>query len=141
MKTPWHLWVIGIVSLLWNAMGAMDYTMTATRNETYMGNFTSEQLEYFYSFPTWVVGTRAIGVWFALLGSILLLMRNRWALWSFIVSFVGMILTSIHTYFLAETKMADIAGPFEMAFTALLFLVALILIWYARRMKMVGVLR
>jgi len=28
VATPWHVWVVGIVALLWNAMGALDYTMT-----------------------------------------------------------------------------------------------------------------
>ena len=35
-KTPWHLWVIGIVATLWNAGGAYDYTMTQTRNMDYL---------------------------------------------------------------------------------------------------------
>ena len=53
-RTPWHLWVIGVVALLWNAMGALDYVMTQTRNEEYMSNFTPEQLSFFYGFPAWV---------------------------------------------------------------------------------------
>jgi len=36
--TPWHLWVIGVVALVWSAMGALDYVMTQTRNEAYMGD-------------------------------------------------------------------------------------------------------
>jgi hypothetical protein len=31
-KTPWHLWVVGILSLLWNAFGGYDYTMTQLRD-------------------------------------------------------------------------------------------------------------
>ena len=27
-KTPWHLWVVGVLTLLWNAVGATSYTMT-----------------------------------------------------------------------------------------------------------------
>lgn len=25
VKAPWHLWVVGIVGLLWSAMGALAY--------------------------------------------------------------------------------------------------------------------
>jgi len=32
-NTPKHLWVVGVVSLLWNAVGAFDYFMSKTRNE------------------------------------------------------------------------------------------------------------
>ena len=28
MKTPVHLWIVGIVTLLWNALGAANYLMT-----------------------------------------------------------------------------------------------------------------
>lgn len=46
-STPWHLWLIGVVALLWNAMGAFDYVMTQTRNDAYTSNFTAEQLAFF----------------------------------------------------------------------------------------------
>ncbi len=52
--TPLHLWIVGALSLLWNAVGAFDYLMTQTRNQAYMSDFTPEQLEYFYGFPAWV---------------------------------------------------------------------------------------
>ena len=41
-STPVHLWIIGVIALLWNAMGAYDYLMTQTQNEAYMSNFTPE---------------------------------------------------------------------------------------------------
>ena len=26
-RTPWHLWVVGVLSLLWNCYGGYDYLM------------------------------------------------------------------------------------------------------------------
>ncbi len=141
MKTPWHLWVIGVVSLLWNAVGAFDYVMTKTKNESYMANFTPEQLDFFYSFPAWAVGFWALGVWFSVIGSVLLLLRSRHALAAFLVSIVGMIGTSVYTYGLAETSMAEISGAFAMIFTAVIVVVGLALAWYARKMVAAQVLR
>ena len=43
VKTPWHLWVVGIVALLWNAIGALDFTATQMRFEFYMSQFTETQ--------------------------------------------------------------------------------------------------
>ena len=140
MKSPWHLWVIAIVSLLWNAMGAFDYAMTQTRNPAYMGQFTPEQLDYFYGFPTWVVACWAVGVWLAVAGSVLLLLRSASALWAFILSFLGMILTSVYSYGLAEVSMTDIVGTEAQVFMAAIVFVVLFLILYARRMKIAGVL-
>jgi hypothetical protein len=42
VKTPVHLWIVAIVSLLWNAMGAFDYLATKLRLEFYMSQFTSQ---------------------------------------------------------------------------------------------------
>ena len=61
-RTPWHLWVVGILGFLWDSMGAFDYLMTQTQNESYMSNFTPEQLEFFYNFPTWVVAFWAMSM-------------------------------------------------------------------------------
>ncbi len=49
-RRPLHLWVIGVVALLWNAMDAFDYVMTQTKNEAYMSAFTLEQLSFFTVF-------------------------------------------------------------------------------------------
>ena len=70
-RTAWYFWLIGIVALLWNAMGAMDYLMTQTRNDAYMSAFTPEQLAFFYGFPSWVIASWAIGVWGGVLGLLL----------------------------------------------------------------------
>ena len=51
---PKHLWIVGIITLLWNLKGAFDYLMTQTKNESYMGQFDQVQLDYFYGFPMWV---------------------------------------------------------------------------------------
>ena len=74
-RTPWHLWVMGVVALLWSAMGALDYVMTQTMNEAYMSQFTPEQLAFFTSFPTWVVAAWAVAVWGGVLGATMLLMK------------------------------------------------------------------
>lgn len=141
MKAPWHLWVVGILTLFWNAIGAFDFLMTATKNTTYMAQFTPQQLDFFYGFPCWADASWAAGVGFAVLGSVLLLMRSRFALWAFIISFAAMILTSLYSYVLADVSMTQIAGREALAFSGVIVLVGLLLIWYARRMKIAGVLR
>lgn len=137
--TPWHLWVVGIVALLWNAMGALDYVMTQTQNPEYMAQFSPEQLEFFYGFPIWVEATWAIAIWGAILGCILLLMRKGLAAPVFLVSWLAMVVTSFHNFVLSNGF--EIMGdPFSLAFTAVIFLVALALFLYARAMRSRGVL-
>ena len=88
---PWHFWVVGILALVWNSIGALDYTMTQTRNTSYMSSFTPEQLAYFYSIPKWAIATWALSVWGGVLGSLALLLRRRWAAPVFAVSLVTML--------------------------------------------------
>jgi hypothetical protein len=137
-SAPRHVWIVGILALLWNAMGAFDYLMTETRNEAYMSQFTPEQLEFFYGFPAWLVALWAIAVWGGLLGAVLLLMRRRLAVQLFLASFVSMAVTSVHNYGIAGG--ADIVGGAGLAFSAVIFVVALLLVVYARRMAARGVL-
>lgn len=63
IKTPWHLWVVGVVALLWNSMGALDFTMTQMKSEAYLKALTPEQLAYIHGFPRWVVFVWGLGTW------------------------------------------------------------------------------
>jgi ribose/xylose/arabinose/galactoside ABC-type transport system permease subunit len=138
-RAPWHLWVVGGLALVWNAIGAMDYVMTQTRNEAYMAQFTPEQLEYFYGFPAWVVAAWAIAVWGGLLGAILLLLRRRLAVPVFLVSFIAMVITTIYNYLLSD-GMRVMGDAATLAFTGAIFFIALLLWLYARAMAQRGVL-
>ena len=137
-KAPLHLWIVGVLAVLWNAIGAFDYSATQLRIEPYMSAFTPEQLEYFYSFPAWSVAAWAFGVWGALLGSIALLLRKAWAVWAFGISIAGMALTTIHNFVLTDG--AALMGPGAVAFSAVIWVVALFLFFYARAMTKRGVL-
>ena len=139
-RTPWQLWAVGVVALLWNAIGAFDYLMTQTRNEQYMSAFTPEQLEYFYGFPAWVVACWATAVWGGVLGSVLLLMRRRLAEPVFLVSLIAMVLTTIHNLVLTN-GLEIMDGPGQLVFTALIFVTAIGLYLYARSLARRGILR
>lgn len=138
-RGPWHLWVVGIVSLLWNAVGAMDYLMTQTRNASYMEQFSPEQLEYFYGFPSWVVATWALAVWGGVAGSLLLLLRRRLSFWVFVVSFASMLITTLYN-FAFSNGLEMMGGPGQLAFTGLIFVVAALLPVYASAQRRRAVL-
>ncbi len=137
-RTPKHLWIVGVIALLWNAMSAMDYLMTQTKNEAYMGKFTPEQLAFFYGFPTWVVAAWAIAVWAGVLGAVLLLLRKRLAVPVFLASLVAMVITSFHNYVLSDGMAVMGADAMALGFTVLIFVVAIALYMYARAMQKRG---
>jgi hypothetical protein len=137
-RTPVHLWIVGVLALLWNLMGAFDYLATQLRLDFYMSQFTEEQLEYFYGFPAWAVAGWAFGVWSGLVGSIGLLARRRWAVWAFAVSIAGMVVSSIYTLLLSRG--AEMAGAGGMVFSAIIWVVAIFLLLYSRALAKRGVL-
>lgn len=112
--------------------------MTETQNEAYMSQFTPEQLEYFYGFPSWVVAFWALAVWGGLLGTILLLLRKRVAVPVLLGSFLAMVVTAIHNFLLSDGL--EVMGGAGAAFSVLIFAVALGLWLYARAMARRGVL-
>jgi len=138
-RTPWHIWVVGIVLLLWNGMGAFDYIMTQTANEAYMAQFSEEQLAYFYGFPVWTVVLWAVAVWGAVLGSILLLMRRALAHLVFIISLVAFVLNAVYSFGLSNGL--EIMGTGGAIFSAIILLVEVFAVLYANRMKAGGVLQ
>ena len=83
MKTPWHIWVVGILSLLWNAGGGFDYVMARTQNPAYVemipADFRAEFLAYLDTMPVWASAGWGVGVWGSILGSVLILLRSRHA--------------------------------------------------------------
>ncbi len=143
---PWHLWAVGIVSLLWNAFGGFDYTMTQLRDPGYLGQFanqmgmsTAEVMAFFDSFPVWASALWAIGVWGSLLGSILLLARSRHAATAFLVSLIAAALSFLYQFTL------DLPPGMDTPLNKLMPLVIIVAIilqwWYARRQAAAGVLR
>jgi hypothetical protein len=141
-KTPIHLWIVGIVSLLWNAGGAVDYVMTRTNAAEYMAAQPPARLAMLEQAPYWFGATWALGVWFSVIGSLLLLARSRFAGIAFALSLIGLAGSSIYTYGMANGgSMVAAAGTAAIVFTFAIP-VLLVLQWlYARAMTKRGVLR
>ena len=140
LRTPLHLWIVGILSLLWNAFGAMDYTMTMTRNAAYLKSASAAQMAYFGSFPAWAIALWALGVWGALAGSVLLLARSRLAVIAFVVSLAGLAGSTLYQ-FAVHPVPADMRGPAMLVLNLIIWAAAIGLLLYARSMRQRGVLR
>jgi hypothetical protein len=131
-KTPIHLWIVGILAVVWNAVGAFDYIATQYRIESYMSQFTPEQLEYIYAFPVWLDAAWAIAIWASVLGSLSLLLRKSWAVWLFGVSILGLATSTVYNFVLSDGLAMMGAGA--AIFTAVIWLIALFLFFYAKAM-------
>lgn len=136
VRTPWHLWVVGVVTLLFNAMGIVSYMTTKLGMLAEMG-LSPEQIAFMESYPAWIGAFWALGVWGAFAGSVLLLMRSRWAVPAMVAGTVGLIGTTFGNYAVLEVP-AAMQAP---ALDAAIWTVTLFLLFYSRAMAKGGVLR
>lgn len=135
-KAPWHLWAVGILTLLWNGVGIFSYLMTHLGKLEDL-DMTPDQIAFFDSFPAWANALWALGVWGAFFGSVLLLLRSRWAVTSIAISVVGLVGTTIYQNFMIEVPAELQSLPLNLAIWA----TTLFMLWYARKMQSEGVLR
>ncbi len=144
-RTPVHIWIVGILSLLWSAIGCFDYLMTRMRNTDYLASMMPSvdpqaMLAWVDGFPIWAQFGWGLGVWGGLVASMLLLMRNRWAVWAFGLSLVGAIL-GLGYQIVAAPPLPGAEGPMNDAMPYVIILIAVALFLYARAMEKKGVLR
>ena len=138
-RRPWHLWLVGLVGVLWSSMGVVSFMLTQMNVEAVMSRFPPQQREYFESFPLWAVAFWAIGVFGGVIGCLLLLLRNRLAFPVLLASVIGAIVFNLGGLFLlgGMEVMRETGG---LGFTVFPIVFAAFLAYYARAMSKKGVL-
>lgn len=144
--TPWHLWLVGILALVFTSFGAYDYYMSQTGDRAYieatvggMGMDVDTAVAYFSGFPLWLDFVWAIGVWGGVAGALLLILRTRAAYPVLVVSLVALVISNIYGFVEPMPGVTDPA-PTYIAI-AVVFGIMLALTLYARSMAARGVLR
>lgn len=144
-RTPAHLWIVGILSLLWSCFGCYDYVMSNMRNMDYIRNAMpgvdpAVALAWMDAFPIYAKVGWALGVWGGLLGAVLLLIRSRYAVWAFAISMLGIIL-SIGWQLAAAPALSGADSPMAKIIPFIVIVIGLFLLWYSWTMEKRGVLR
>jgi len=141
IKTPWHLWLVGVVAVLFNSIGVFDFVMSMTRGAAYMASagMTPEQIAHYQQMPAWMTVDWAIGVFGALLGSVLILLRNKLAWPVLAVSLAAFLLSLAYTYLLTDG--GKIMGQQMAVMSAVIAGLLAVFIGYAWWMTRRGVLR
>lgn len=140
VRTPWHLWVVGVVAVLWNGFGCFDYFMTQTNRVEWFAQMgmTEAQVAYFDAMPPWTHAAWAIGVWGGLIGALLLLVRRKLATPVFLLSFLGWAAGAVYAFALSDGMQAmGSMWPMQIVIGA----ACVFFVWYARTMTKRGVLR
>lgn len=141
--TPAHLWVVGVLALLWNLFGAFDYMMARLHDEAYFrkmmpGIDPAVGFGYMDGMPIYASFGWGLGVWSALGGTLLLLARSRHAVTLYLASLVGMALSFGYQFLLAPPAPAGMDNP---VIPLVIIGIGIALFVYARQMRLKGVLR
>jgi hypothetical protein len=97
-------------------------------------------LAWMDAFPVYAKVGWALGVWGALLGAILLLIRSRYAVWAFALSMLGIVL-SIGWQLAAAPALSGADSPMAKIIPFIVIVIGLFLLWYSWTMEKRGVLR
>ena len=144
-RAPIHIWIVGILALLWNGFGCYDYFMTRTSGAAYIDSMMhtdqgSAIMAYINGFPIWVSAAWGFGVWGGLAGSILLVMRSRHAVAAFAVSAIGAVV-GLGWQILNPSGIAEMSETVNRVMPYVIIVVAVALFLYARAVEKKGLLR
>jgi len=129
IKPHWSFWVICIVALIWNVMGSINFIMQT--NPELVVNYPEAAQSLIASRPLWATIAFAIAVFGGVLAEILLLLKKSVAYYLFVASFLGALITNIHT-FQVSSAVDILVGSF------MSLLIAAFLIWYSNLVKRKG---
>ena len=122
----WSFWVIGVVALIWNLMGVMNFFMQM--NAETLANIPESYRAIIEARPAWATAAFAIAVIGGALGCLLLLLRKRAATYVFIASLIGVIVQT-------TTTLGQVSAIIGVGASVM---VAAFLIWYSKRAESKG---
>jgi hypothetical protein len=137
----WHIWVVGLLSLLWNAGSCYSQVMVLTHNERYFraGRMTPEMVEYFTTRPLWYDMAANLSVWGGVVAAICLLMRRSWTVPLVVASQAAMALNCIYT--LVGSDARTMLGAKGSIPAIVLIALGALLVMYTIKVKHRGLLR
>ena len=91
------------------------------------------------AFPLWVMAAWAFGVWGAIAGSVLLLMRSRFAVHVFTLSLAGLIVSTAYQMTIDGPGSMKTTSPDTI--TIVIWVVAIFFLWYSLNQRRMGNLR
>jgi len=129
MKIHWSFWVICVSALVWNIMGSINFIMQM--NPEMVAKFPEEAQSLIASRPLWATIAFAIAVYGGVLAEVLLLLKKETAYYIFIISFLSVIITNIHTF--------QVSSSIDIWVGSLMsFIIAAFLIWYTKFVQRKG---
>lgn len=130
-------WVIGILALLWNIMGVVAYLGQAYMTDEILNKLPEADQEWYNNVPAWVTAAFAIAVFAGFIACIGLLLRKKWAVSLFVLSFIGVLVQQIYNFFIQD--FVELTGQ-RLYMPIIVVIIAGFLMWYSKGLKEKGIL-
>ena len=124
-KTPFSFRVIGVIALIWNVLGAINFLVQM--NPASLEAYRESERLIIEGRPLWATLGFALAVFGGALGCLVLLFRKRIAFYIFVASFFGVVITMVHALSTGiDFGLGEVVGIIFMP-----LLVAIFLVWYS----------
>ncbi len=137
METGPLFWVIAIVVLVWNGMGAASFIMQLV--PAGLEGMPDKYRVVVEGRPVWATVAFGFEAAASVLGALGLLLRRSWAYSAFVVAFLALLVRLFHA---APVQVAG--GQFtlgEMVLTVVMpIAISMVLVWFSNWLKRIGVL-
>ncbi len=135
-KPPIWFWIVSVIALIWNGLGVHGYLSQAYNTSAYTDAYTAEQLDVMNNLPSWYIGLFATAVFSGALGSLLLLLKKKFAYILLVLSFLTATTQMVYFLFFADLKGVDFSANQIMAYIVIAF--AAFLVWFSNSSKSKG---
>ena len=133
---PWHLWVVAILTLLWNGSGAVTIMLAQAGRLT---GLSADEAAYYAGQPAWFVISTDIATLAPVAAAIALLVRSQLAVWLFALSLALILVNNIYDLALGTSR--ALANQGALIVTVIIAVIAILQLVYSNAMKNRGVLR
>ncbi len=78
LATPWSLWAVGAIAILWNGFGTMLWGGTSFMPDTFLSEVPAAQRDYVSGLPVWSTLTGVSACWAGLPAQFCFCCANLW---------------------------------------------------------------
>jgi hypothetical protein len=135
-KRPWHLWVVAILTFLWNGLGAYTIMMAQAGR---LSDVDAEETAYYAAQPIWFVIATDMALVLPLAAAVALLFGSQKAVWLFALSVIAIVVNN--TYDVAARTSLALADRGWFILTTIIVTIAVLQLAYAWAMRKRGVLQ
>ena len=132
-KPSTNFWIIGGAALVWNLIGVLIYVQNVTMSPEQLATMSPEVQAFFAATPSWAISATAIAVNAGVIGSLLLLLRKAWAVPSYFISLLAIVVQDIEAFAMRDAF--TVFGWNTVAISSFVFVIGIALLLYARVTK------